>query len=63
MDKFFKKTIEKTFNRCIGLQSALQTAVRSEDSRLKEGALSSLAHQSGLRRLFIEEHLTEILAL
>ncbi len=61
MNSFEKQQIQEAFDRCWGLQSALKDS--ENDALLRRGTLESLATQSGLRRSFIEDNLTEILAL
>jgi len=61
MNEFEKEQIENAFNRCFGLQEAFKKAYEDNDSILKLGVLHSLSQQSGLRKFFIENNLTEIL--
>jgi hypothetical protein len=61
MNEFEQDQVIKAFNRCFGLQNALKTS--ENDKVLRRGAIESLAYQSGLKKEFIENHLTEILSL
>jgi hypothetical protein len=60
MQEYEKQIILRTFLKCFGLRSAL---LKENDSLLREASLESLATQSGMRKSYIEENLTEILNL
>lgn len=63
MLQYEKDIILRTFLRCFGLRSSLIKYVGLGDTKMIDTTIDTLANQSGLRKTFIEENLSEILTL
>jgi len=63
MEPFEKDIILKAFLKCFGLRSALEKSVKNNDAILQITSIESLAMNTGMRKDFIKENLTEIINL
>lgn len=63
MWEFENNIVRKAFKKHWGLQNALKTAIKNNDTLLLNGSLDSLKTYTGMQKEFLKNNINEIIEL